>query len=310
MDHPPSATATVYGTGWKADYQALVGETVACLRRGQSDLLEHYWTLGELYTRFLTGVENRAFGDLDAKSFVQSLQEQGLEIGVANLQQAKRIHDHYQREALPGLVARGLTVSHLKALLPMDEALRGQVEERIRREDGSVCSTRAMQEVIRATRVEAIADKVRSAAAGLGEEETIAEADSAPADEADQAVHDELDRDPAGERPAAREAAGAARTAVARPGAGGRGAGAPTASGRPPLPIIKAINSAAEKFADQLPELWRALTAVQKTGWDSDRQRDNFRVQAELLCSVMEGMQSIAPQAIAKLRAALDDGQG
>jgi hypothetical protein len=129
MDHPPTAAEA-------PEFDALVEEAADTLRRGQVDLLTHFWRLGELFARFQTAAAEGRFPGRTARSFAEALRDHGQEATVAQLQLAQRIYDRYKADDLAGLVGKGFTVSHLKTLLPLDEALREKLEQQAVGEDG------------------------------------------------------------------------------------------------------------------------------------------------------------------------------
>jgi hypothetical protein len=297
------------------EVQALVERTVAVLRKGQADLLDHYWQVGACFAKFLTLAAKGGAGTVTVRDFAAALTRAGQECAPSTLHLAKRIHDTYDRAALPGMVARGLSVTALKALLPLEEGLRAKVEEKL---EAAPLSTRDLRAVIRAERGEAAAATFQGAplwydgeATDAGAQDEDAAADAARAVRAGAAYQINADPRvaPSPEEIYAEDSPGP-RNIGAAPQAGAIPARARTVVheySRPPLPAIKAANGAAEKFADQLPGLWRTLDEVSQVGWDSDRARENFRVEVERLLTIMQGLQAGAPEAVRRLRSALSD---
>jgi hypothetical protein len=296
-----------------AEVKTLVERTLAVLRKGQADLLDHYWQVGACFARFLNLAARGGAGTVTVRDFAAALTRAGQDCSPSTLHLAKKIHDTYDRAALPGMVARGLSVTHLKSLLPLDETVRAKVEERMQ---ATPLSSRDLRAVIREERGEAAATRFQAAPTWYDGEAT----DSG-----------DLDEDAAADAARAIRAGGAMRIATdprvappedeiysedspgprnIGPGPGPVPARARTVVheySRPPLPAIKSATNAAEKFADQLPALWRTLDEVSRVGWDSDKARDNFRQEVERMLTIMEGLQAGAPEAVRRLRSSLSD---
>ena len=273
---------------WKPVFAALVEDTVAALRRGQEDLLGHYWALGELTARFSTEADAGKLGPLTLRAFAEGLRDRGQDVSVTQLTQAKRIFDRYRREDLPALIGKGFTVSHLKALLPLPDQVREAVEAKVVDDSGRISSTRAVQQAVRAAKVESLAE-IPEPEDALAAAPRAARTASAP-----QAIASAADD---GGPLLATPVAGADTPRI--------GLVEVREYSRPPLATVRRAAAAAEALADVLPALWTTLAEVEKVGWESDTQAKNFRAQADLLITAFNGLQQVAPTALQRLNAAL-----
>jgi len=276
---------------WKPAFNSLVDETVAALKRGQQGLLSHYWELGGLVARFTSEAESGRLGHLTLRAFAEGLRDRGQEVSVTQLTQARRIHDRYQQSDLPELIAKGFTISHLKALLPLPEGIRETVEANTTDDQGRIAPTRAVHQAVRAARIASMADIPDS-------------------DEALPEAHDRAARTISLATPLANGLEdGGPRTipAPTLPDSDGPkvGAVAHRDYSQPPLATVRRASAAAESLADVLPALWTTLAEVEKVGWESDTQARNFRTQAELLITAFTGLQQVAPTALVRLQSAL-----
>lgn len=293
MDHPPAASEA-------PEFDALVAEAAATLRRGQIDLLSHFWRLGELFARFqIAAAEGRCPGRT-ARSFAEALRNHGQEATVAQLQLAQRIYDRYKADELAALVERGFTVSHLKTLMPLDEALREKLEQEAVGEDGRVVPTRELRQAVRAARIASLAeapeaDPLPEPVAARTARLEGARAAALTDDDGGPLITDSDDG--GDETPPLADSTPASSPHIRV------GAVASREYSKPPLAVIKRATGAAEALADVLPALWTALAEVERIGFDSDRAQQNFRQQAELLTTAFAGLQRIAPAALDRLGA-------
>lgn len=276
-------------------FERLVAEAAATLRQGQSDLLGHFWRLGELVDRLQREAPERTL-----RHFAAGLRDAGQDVSAAQLQQAKRIFDRYQAEELPTLVERGFTITHLKALLPLDEALRERVEQAAVGDDGRVRSTRELREAVRAERIRSLAEDPPAEDVAMGTDDAPAYTEAARLGRSPSPQVETIDGDGG-------PLAGPAEIAASAPAISAItvGAVATREYSRPPLAVLKRASCAAEALADVMPALWTAIAEAERIGWDSERAQHNFRDQAELLITAFDGLRQVAPTAVERLRAAL-----
>lgn len=282
------------------DFDLLVAEAADTLRRGQIDLLTHFWRLGELFARFQVAAAEGRFPGRTARSFAEALRGHGQEATVAQLQLAQRIYDRYQQDEIAALVGKGFTVSHLKTLLPLDEALRERLEQEAVGEDGRALPTRELRQAVRAARIAALAEAPE--ADPLPEpSDPVAARDAHRDTPRVAAIPDDGGPLVGGEEeaPALDPGTGPAASPGIRVGAV-----ATREYSKPPLAVVKRATGAAEALADVLPSLWTALAEVERIGFDSERAQQNFRQQVELLTTAFAGLQRIAPAALDRLAAA------
>ncbi len=248
-------------------YDKYVTSAIGLTRGLQVSHLKWYWDMGELVNHFLTA--GKKLGDKNLDTFAADLKGHvtGVEIGTSTLYCARSIRLNYEADSLNAMVERGVTVGHLKLLMPLKDGTKDTVTKKLYGADGKAITIKQLDDVISETAREAAHESVAKAT------EQVKVPKPVPPE---VPVAGEAQVEPE----SAQQAEAEATPVAAKPDdgmAGTRGASPQKEFSQPPLKALKAYDNAATKLIACTGDALIAVNEGVKVGFDSDKAQKNFR---------------------------------
>ncbi len=245
-------------------YGQYVTSAINLTRGLQVSHLKWYWDMGNLVHQFLGAGNKLAGKTLDVFAADLKGHVTGVEFGTSTLYCARSIHLNYKLDALDDMVQRGVTVGHLKLLIPLKDDAKEQVTKKLYGPDGKAITIKQLDDLINGTAREVAQESVAKAT----EQVKLTKPTPPPAPSADQAMP--VDQTP--ETPPVAE--------VAKPDdgkTGTRGATPQKEFSQPPLKALKTYDNAATKLIACTGDALIAVNEGIKVGFDSEKAQKNFR---------------------------------
>lgn len=142
------AKAVVQANEHSDAYAKELGRIEAILQGVEAKVLHSYWELGQFVSKFEDGCSRQAYGSRTIINLVQDLNARGRKISKQSLYTARRVFQDVQKQDIPALVSRGMTVTHLKSLLYLDDDVRQLVEAEMYDASGHVVSSTKLEQLV------------------------------------------------------------------------------------------------------------------------------------------------------------------
>lgn len=253
----------------QAAYGEYVDKAINLTHNLQVSHLRWYWEMGDLVSKFMANQAAKKFGEKNLDTFAVDLKGHmnGVEIGTSTLYCARSINVHYKLEQLDDMVKRGVTVGHLKLLIPLKDEQKTEVAKKLYGADGRAITIKQLDEAISETARRAAQESVAKAA------ETVK---ARPTPPAPPTASEEPVGAPEATAPEGSDAPPA--TPVVDDGKSGtRGATPQKEFSQPPLKALKTFDNVATKLIACTGDALIAVNEGVKVGFDSDKAQKNFR---------------------------------
>jgi hypothetical protein len=259
------------------NYDAVVDQAVSLIRTVETSALVTEWMLGGIVASFVEAQGTKKYGNKSIQTLADDLQAKGVltdhRYPVRILYLAKQLHEKLTKEKLAAYVERGITRTHVRALLSLPDGTVEDVMEQLFT-DGKVVSTREAREIIEREATVAKAKEVEATVQAVKEE--------AKAEEAPMFVASE---EPEGSEPAKTPKAEKPKPSAAEP---------TTKVGA--LKAIKDFDKSAEKTLSQVAAALEALHFASKKGFDSNRANKNFRTSVSNCTHLVTTLLKVLPE--------------
>ena len=131
------------------EYQEVVNGVADVIKAGENLLIGQYWELGVAFHKYQQFKDRTKYGAAEASKFIEDLAKAGAEVAMSTLYFARSVREHYPRLSdLQACAKRGLRVTHLKMLFPLEGDERTRLEAKMVRDDGTVISTRDLHKLV------------------------------------------------------------------------------------------------------------------------------------------------------------------
>lgn len=256
-------------------YENVVEQAAKLIRNVETSALVAEWALGDIVAEFVKAQGTKTYGSKTIQTLADDLQAKGVltdhRYPVRILYLAKQLREKFTQEKLAAYVERGVTRTHVRALLSIPDGTVEQVMEQLFT-DGKVVSTREARDII---------DREANIAKAKEVEATV----HATKEEAPMFVAaEETEGEP---NPTKTEKAKAEKPK-------------PTAS-EPTTKVgalksIKDFDKAAEKTLSGVAAALEAIHFAQKKGFDSDKAQKNFRTSVSNCTHLVTSLLKVLPE--------------
>jgi hypothetical protein len=261
------------------NYDAVVDQAVTLIRTVETSALVTEWMLGGIVASFVEAQGTKKYGNRSIQTLADDLQAKGVltdhRYPVRILYLAKQLHEKLTKEKLAAYVDRGITRTHVRALLSLPDGTVEDVMEQLFT-DGKVVSTREAREIIEREATVAKAKEVEATVQAVKEEAKAEEAPMFVASEEPEGDDPAKTPKPKAEKP---------KPSAAEP---------TTKVGA--LKAIKDFDKSAEKTLSQVAAALEALHFAGKKGFDSDKAQKNFRTSVSNCTHLVTTLLKVLPE--------------
>lgn len=255
-------------------YDDVVDQAANLIRNVETSALVAEWALGDIVANFVAAQGTRTYGTKSVQTLADDLQAKGVLTDhcypVRILYLAKQLREKFAQEEIAAFVSRGVTRTHVRALLSVPDGTVEEVMEKLFTE-GKIVSTREARDIIE-------------------REATIAKAK-----EVEATVHEKTAEAPmfvASEDPT--EEAPTTKTEKTVPDKPKPSASEPTTKVGA-LKAVKDFDKSAEKTLSQVAAALEAIHFAEKKGFDSDRANKNFRTSVSNCTHLVTSLLKVLP---------------